>query len=79
MNTPLMLIVYITKDQWDFSKGVIKNIASSPNLYPIITNNIRRCLLHRFPFSIFYSVVENKVVILSIAHQHRKPNHWEEI
>lgn len=66
----------------DFKSDVfkaIKNIASNPNLYPIISNNIRRCLLHRFPFSIFYSIVENRVVILSIAHQHRKPNHWKEI
>ncbi len=62
----------------DFKSDVfkaIKNIALSPNLYPIISDNIRRCLLHRFPFSIFYTVKQNTIVILSIAHQHRKPKY----
>ena len=62
----------------DFKSDVfkaIKNIALSANLYPIISDNIRRCLLHRFPFSIFYTVKQNTIVILSIAHQHRKPKY----
>lgn len=63
----------------DFKNDVFKalnNIASQPNLYPIIDNKIRRCLMHRFPFSIFYTIQNQTILILSIAHQHRKPNNW---
>lgn len=56
--------------------NAINNIASYPNLYPIIDVDIRRCLLHRFPFSIFYTIKQDTVVILTVAHQHRKPNYW---
>jgi hypothetical protein len=52
------------------------NIVYSPSLYPNVTKNIKRCLLHRFPFSIFYTVKKDSVLILSVAHQHRKPKYF---
>ncbi len=63
----------------DFKRDVfaaINSIASYPTLYPIIFDEIRRCLLHRFPFSIFYAIRKNTIVILAVAHQHKKPNYW---
>ena len=54
----------------------ITNIATFPNLYPNINTNVKRCLLHRFPYSIFYAIREQSVVILSVAHQHRKPRYF---
>lgn len=53
----------------------ISNIRSFPNLYPNIKDKIKRCLLHRFPYSIFYTIKEQFIVILSVAHQHRKPRY----
>ena len=43
------------------------------NLYPNITNDLKRTVLHRFPYSIFYAITDNTILILSVAHQHRKP------
>lgn len=54
----------------------ITNIATFPNLYPNINTNVKRCLLHRFPYSIFYAIKEQSVVVLSVAHQHRKPRYF---
>ena len=34
-------------------KKSLENIVCSPTLYPQVEKNIRRCLLHRFPYSIF--------------------------
>lgn len=62
----------------DFKKDIqnaIKSISHNPNLYPQIDARVRRCLLHRFPFSIFYSTNETTAIILSVAHQHRKPRY----
>ena len=56
-------------------KSRIDSIYYSPNLYPNITKTIKRCLLHRFPFSIFYSLKNDSILILSVAHQHRKPKY----
>ena len=35
-------------------KKSIKNIKNFPNLYPNITDDLKRCVLHRFPYSIFF-------------------------
>ncbi len=35
-------------------KKSIENIKNFPNLYPNITDDLKRCVLHRFPYSIFF-------------------------
>jgi len=59
-------------------KKAIKRITLHPKLYPKVKNDVRRCILHTFPYSIFYVFFEeeNLLLILSIAHQHRKPFYW---
>ena len=54
-------------------KKSIKNIKNFPNLYPNITDDLKRCVLHRFPYSIFFSITNDTILILSVAHQHRNP------
>lgn len=54
-------------------KDSIRNIEKFPNLYPNINEKIKRSVLHRFPFSIYYTVKTDYILILSVAHQHRKP------
>lgn len=60
--------------KWDVQK-CFDRIVATPNLYPNIDKNIKRVLLHRFPFSIFYSITSGVILILSVAHQHRKPKY----
>ena len=40
--------------------------------------NIRRVLLHRFPFVIVYEVFSGEIVIWSISHTSRNPKHWQD-
>jgi plasmid stabilization system protein ParE len=54
-------------------KSAIDRIIKLPTLYPIVVDNIRKSILHRFPFSIFYLIDHETIIILSIAHHSRKP------
>ena len=54
-------------------KESIDNIQEFPLLYPKINDVLYRVVVHKFPYSIFYIVDENRIVIISIAHQNRKP------
>ena len=56
-------------------KHLTLNILDFPNLYPTIKNDIKRCLLHKFPYSIFYAIRNNTIIILSVAHQNKKPKY----
>lgn len=49
----------------------VKRISNFPESYPIIKNEIRK-----FPYNLFYSIENDFVLIISIAHQHRKPFYW---
>jgi len=47
-----------------------------PQAWHPLTHPIRRCRLKRFPYSVVYTQDGTDVLILAIAHQHRKPNYW---
>ena len=36
----------------------------------------RRVLLQRFPYQVVYSLSENEIVIIAIAHSKRRPGYW---
>jgi plasmid stabilization system protein ParE len=40
-------------------------------------SDIRRKILHKFPYSIFYIVENDAVVIVAIAHHKRRPGYWK--
>jgi len=51
-------------------------ILQHPKAAQVVAGVIRRRLVHRFPFSVLYRVRENDVVIVAIAHRHRRPGYW---
>lgn len=56
----------------------INRIKNFPNSYQKVSNQIRRCTLHRFPYNILYLFEEDTILIVAIAHQHRVPEYWIE-
>jgi len=57
-------------------RSSISRIKEFPNAYVVVKNNVRRCLLHKFNYSILYTVKENYILIIAISHQHREPDYW---
>ena len=56
-------------------KSSIKRIKEFPDPYVAVKKNIRRCLLHKFNYSILYTIKDNYILIIAISHQHRKPDY----
>ncbi len=59
----------------EVKKAVIR-LATYPLAWPVERGEIRKCLLHKFPYKVLYSVEEDHIFIIAIAHQHQKPNYW---
>jgi plasmid stabilization system protein ParE len=38
--------------------------------------NLRKFILTRFPFTLYYSVTADVLRIEAVAHQHRRPRYW---
>jgi plasmid stabilization system protein ParE len=51
-------------------------IASSPEGGSPMESGLRRRLVPGFPFSVIYRVADDAVLVLAIAHQHRRPGYW---
>ncbi len=57
-------------------KKAVVRLAIYPLAWPMERGEIRKCLLHKFPYKVLYSVEEEHIFIIAIAHQHQKPNYW---
>ncbi|MDI6740109.1 MAG: type II toxin-antitoxin system RelE/ParE family toxin [Candidatus Edwardsbacteria bacterium] len=51
-------------------------IAEYPQAWSIERGDIRKCLLHKFPYKLLYSMEGNYILVIAVAHQHRKPDYW---
>ena len=58
------------KDHIRESTDMIKRF---PLLYPKVTDTVHRVVLHKFPYSLYYMIDNEMIIVVSIAHQHRKP------
>lgn len=56
----------------------LDKIYRNPNLGTFfLQSNIRRLLVNRFPYSIFYTERETTIWIIAIAHAKRQPDYWK--
>jgi plasmid stabilization system protein ParE len=65
----------------DFAKLVrdaVQLIVELPDAWPRwpSRDDVRVRVLHRFPFSVIYSVVFDMVVVIAVAHHRRRPGYW---
>ena len=54
----------------------LKRLEQAPLLYAEVIPNVRRALLPRFPYGLFYAVRGNLVHILAVLHDARNPKRW---
>jgi plasmid stabilization system protein ParE len=55
---------------------MVNVIAENPERFPVIRKDIRRAVLRRFPYSIFYRIVSGHVVVIACFHGKRNPRVW---
>lgn len=55
---------------------VLKLVEQFPQAWHPLTPEIRRCRLKRFPYSVVYALDAEGILVLAVAHQHRKPGYW---
>ncbi|GJM16894.1 MAG: hypothetical protein DHS20C13_22210 [Thermodesulfobacteriota bacterium] len=51
-------------------------ILDNPNLYPQDFETIRKAPLRKFPFTVYYEVIDDQVLVYSVFHQKRNPEEW---
>jgi len=54
----------------------VRRIRELPEAWHPLGGSIRRCQMQRFPYGIIYDASEDGIVIIAVAHLHRKPGYW---
>jgi plasmid stabilization system protein ParE len=54
----------------------LKRMEQAPLFYTEVIPGVRRTLLPRFPYGLFYAVSGDLVHILAVLHQARAPRQW---
>ena len=55
----------------------VRRIAEFPTAWSIECGEIRKGLLHMFPYKLLYSIEKDHIFIIAVAHQHRRPTYWQ--
>jgi len=55
----------------------IRQILDGPRTWRVIEDDVRRFLVGRFPYGIYYTVEDDAIVIWAVKHLHRDPDYWQ--
>jgi len=58
-------------------EAAVASISRSPGQYRTVYKNVRRLVLQRFPYSIFFIIMRSQVIVLAVMHARRDPEHWQ--
>ena len=51
-------------------------IEEAPVRHPIIRGRLRRVLMRRFPYAVYYKVFPSTISVVGVIHGHRHPDTW---
>ncbi len=58
--------------------AALRSLQRNPLQCQVVHREVRRCLMRRFPYGIFYIVEERRIVVLAVFHAKRDPKSWQE-
>ena len=58
----------------------VETILDDPRVWPLVEPEVRRFLLRRFPYGIYYTLVDEgeTVFIVAVMHMSRQPGYWRD-
>jgi toxin ParE1/3/4 len=55
----------------------LSSVQRSPTAYQVVHERVRRALLRKFPYALFYLVTNDLIVVLACFHIKRSPADWQ--
>ena len=56
--------------------AALSRIAEAPERFPVVRGRLRRVLLQRFPYAVYYKVYPSVISVVGVIHGHRHPDTW---
>jgi plasmid stabilization system protein ParE len=58
-------------------RQTIVRVAATPEAYAVVSRDTRKCLVRRFPYGVFFRILDEVVVIVACYHLRRRPASWK--
>jgi len=58
-------------------EAAIQMILAYPSAFPVMGADVRRCMLRRFPYGILYATLDERILVIAVAHAKRPPGYWQ--
>ena len=58
--------------------SAMDRIARFPDAWHPLGEGVRRCRLSRFPYGLIYTIYNGDILVLAVAHLHRRPDYWRD-
>ena len=58
-------------------EACLASIERHPQMYAIVHKQVRRAVLRRFPYNLFYVVEPDRIVVIACFHASRNPKEWQ--
>jgi toxin ParE1/3/4 len=62
----------------DAVERTMRLLVEHPESSPAVLEQVRRCTVPRFPYSVVYSVRRGNIFVSAIAHNSRRPFYWQD-
>jgi plasmid stabilization system protein ParE len=60
------------------ARSTLAVIERNPEQYPVAVDDIRKAPLPRFPYLVYYVVLDDLVSVIAVMHSRRHPRRWQE-
>jgi toxin ParE1/3/4 len=60
----------------DSVEEALERIRQAPDANPMVTPTLRRILLRRFPYAVYYRVFPTVISVVGVVHGRRHPRRW---
>ena len=57
--------------------ALTERMSANPLQFPMLYKNVRRALLRRFPYSLFFVIEDDTLLVIACFHASRDPSHWQ--
>lgn len=55
----------------------VNRISQMPESYVIVYSDIRRAVVRRFPYAVYYRIVSSRIIVTAIFHGRRDIKSWQ--
>jgi plasmid stabilization system protein ParE len=56
---------------------MLNRICQMPESYAVVYRDVRRAVVRRFPYAVYYRIVSSRVIVTAIFHARRDPKAWQ--